>query len=70
MSTSAIQGMIDECLRHAPELRKHPQDARFGLVWSAPFWVKASGGVSARQPRFSAKILTNPGQEGESCDLL
>jgi hypothetical protein len=23
--------------RHASELRKHPQDARFGLVWPAPF---------------------------------
>jgi hypothetical protein len=35
--TSAIQRMIDECLAHASELRKHPQDARFGLVWPAPF---------------------------------
>ena len=24
-------------------------------------WVRASGGVSARQPRFSVKILTNRG---------
>ena len=37
MLTSAIQRMIDECLGHAFELRKHPQDARFGPVWPAPF---------------------------------
>jgi len=34
---SAIQRMIDECLGYASELRKRPQDARFGLVWPAPF---------------------------------
>ena len=29
---SAIQHMIDECLGHASELRKRPQDTRFGPV--------------------------------------
>jgi hypothetical protein len=55
--TSAIQRMIDECLDHASELRKHPQDAEFART----LWVRASGSVSAREPRLSVKILTNRG---------
>lgn len=62
LPASAIQRMIDECLIHASELRKHPQDARFGSVWPRTLWVRASGGVSAGQLCFSVKILTNRGQ--------
>jgi hypothetical protein len=54
--------MIDEYLGHASELRKHPQDTRFGPIYPAPFGCGVSGGVSARQPSFSVKTLTNRGQ--------
>ena len=58
---SAIQRMIGECLGHASELRKHPQDAPVWPGLARTLWVRASGDVSARQPRFSVKILTNRG---------
>jgi hypothetical protein len=60
-SASTIQRMIDKCFHHSPELRKQPLDARFDR-FDRTFWMRASGGVSARQPSFSSKILTNRGQ--------
>jgi len=44
--------------RSCAELRKHPQDAQFGLH---PLGAGLRG-VSARQSRFSVKILTNRGK--------
>src|SRR5262249_16831792 len=41
--TSAIQRMIDKGLVHAPELRKHPQRARFDPIWPAPIGCRLLG---------------------------
>ena len=54
-----VQPMIDECLWRSSELLKHSHDAWF--VRFACTFAQVSGGVSARQPRLSVKILTDRG---------
>lgn len=51
--------MIGGSLGHAAGPREHFQDAHFG----PRLWAQASGGVSARRPRFNVKILMDRGQQ-------